>query len=305
MVKVYATAVLPLFSVCHPSTYRELKNDLIDHDPYEIQKEYIYSKITSMYSCLGLTCDMVGVMLEDDVLRCDDSSDLKSLAGYIYASDEQIVSRASEIDVHIQKVEVFIENGMSFSDSQELLFATAFDLYKNGQHSSDIKGGTSLSSIARDTNRDIVPVFQAYTRYFNFDEEYADTLIVNAFQRKGIFQQATVDQRKRVISFSLKYMVTFMAILEKLYSTVKSCKEDNRVEGAASLDIAAGYFVGSMEGKDEGGSFDGGLIFMLAKRMCGEHCLTCTTTNCLLGLARSFSSLLFFRSSLWYMHSIL
>lgn len=47
-------------------------------------------------------------------------------------------------------------------------------------------------------------------------------------------------------------MVTFMAILEKLYSTVKSCKEDNRVEGAATLDIAAGYFVGSMEGKDEG-----------------------------------------------------
>ena len=138
MVKVYATAVLPLFSVCHPSTYRELKNDLIDHDPYEIQKEYIYSKITSMYSCLGLTCDMVGVMLEDDVLRCDDSSDLKSLAGYIYASDEQIVSRASEIDVHIKKVEVFIENGMSFSDSQEALFATSFNLYKNGQHSSDV-----------------------------------------------------------------------------------------------------------------------------------------------------------------------
>ena len=92
-----------------------------------------------------------------------------------------------------------------------------------------------------------------------------------------------------------------MAILEKLYSTVKSCKEDNRVEGAATLDIAAGYFVGSMEGKDEGGSFDGGLIFMLAKRMCGEHCLTCTTTNCLLGLTRSsLSSPLFFRSSLWY-----
>lgn len=77
-------------------------------------------------------------------------------------------------------------------------------------------------------------------------------MIVNAFQKKRIFQQATVDQRKRVISFSLKYVVTFMAILEKLYSTVKSCKEDNRVEGAATLDIAAGYFVGSMEGKDEG-----------------------------------------------------
>ena len=53
MVKVYAVAVLPLFSACSPSTYLELKDMLIDHDVIEIQKEYIYSKIQSMYSCLG------------------------------------------------------------------------------------------------------------------------------------------------------------------------------------------------------------------------------------------------------------
>lgn len=53
MVKVYATAVLPLFSACSPSTYAELKDLLIDHDIIEIQKEFIFSKIQSMYSCLG------------------------------------------------------------------------------------------------------------------------------------------------------------------------------------------------------------------------------------------------------------
>lgn len=53
MVKVYATAVLPLFSACSPATYYELKDELIDHNSIEIQKEYIYSRIESLYSCLG------------------------------------------------------------------------------------------------------------------------------------------------------------------------------------------------------------------------------------------------------------
>jgi len=277
MVKVYAVAVLPLFSACSPSTYLELKDMLIDHDVIEIQKEYIYSKIQSMYSCLGLTCDLVGFMASDDFSRCDDNSDLKSLAGYRYVTDQQIMNRASHIDVDMRKVEIFIENGVShFPDSQEVLFGTAFDLYRYGQHSNDIK--SSLSSMARDTNRDIVPVFGAFSRYFKSDENYADTMIVNAFQKSGVFESATVDQRKRVIVFSLKYMLTYMATLEKLYSSVRSCQENNKKEGALNLDLAAGYFIGSLEGKDDGGSFDGNLIFMLAKRMC-VHFGTCTSSN--------------------------
>eukprot|EP01083_Nonionella_stella_P118227 352898_1 len=42
--------------------------------------------------------------------------------------------------------------------------------------------------------------------------------------------------------------------------------------------MAAGFFVGSMEGKDDGGTFDGYLIFMLAKRMC-VHFGTCSSSN--------------------------
>lgn len=69
-----------------------------------------------------------------------------------------------------------------------------------------------------------------------------------------------------------------MATLEKLYSSVRLCKEDNRKESALNLDLAAGYFVGSLEGKDDGGNFDGSLIFMLAKRMC-VHFKTCTQSH--------------------------
>lgn len=70
-----------------------------------------------------------------------------------------------------------------------------------------------------------------------------------------------------------------MAILEKLYSTVNACTlKANQAEGVKNIDIAMGYYVGSLEGKDDGGSFDGNLIHMLAKRMC-VHFGTCTAEN--------------------------
>lgn len=56
-IKLYALSVLPLFSACSSSTYSELKNDLIDNDMIEIPKEYIYSKIESLYICLGKSID--------------------------------------------------------------------------------------------------------------------------------------------------------------------------------------------------------------------------------------------------------
>jgi hypothetical protein len=53
LTRVYATAALPLFSACSPSTYNELKDQLINHDALGVNKGYIYTKIQSMYSCLG------------------------------------------------------------------------------------------------------------------------------------------------------------------------------------------------------------------------------------------------------------
>jgi len=69
-----------------------------------------------------------------------------------------------------RKIEIFLENGMlHFPDSQEVSFGAAFDLYKD-----------SFRNIARSTNRDAVPVFAAFPRYFDDDDYYADTMIVRA-----------------------------------------------------------------------------------------------------------------------------
>ena len=101
----------------------------------------------------------------------------------------------------------------------------------------------------------------------------------NAFQKGGVFKGATIDQRKRVVTFAMRYMVTFMAVLEKIYSALNSCRQGSGIDdGSKNLDLAVAYYVGSLEGGDSGGSYDGSLIYMLAKRMC-VHFQTCTSSN--------------------------
>ena len=206
MVKVLAIAVLPMFSACAPATYYELKDELIDHDIGFIQKDFIYSKIQSLYSCLGkssewrtigisltiqsspyllirshkgLSCDAVGYLKGGTASRCDKKSESTSLAGYKYDTDADLVNRASHIDVEMKKIEIFIENGMNhFSASQEALFGTAFDLYRFGEQPSGVEI-SSLRSIARNTNRDVVPLFASVRNYFGTDAYYADTMIVS------------------------------------------------------------------------------------------------------------------------------
>jgi hypothetical protein len=51
--KLYAASVLPLFSICSKSTYMELKEDLIDSDVIDVSNDYVFSRIRSMYNCLG------------------------------------------------------------------------------------------------------------------------------------------------------------------------------------------------------------------------------------------------------------
>ena len=107
-------------------------------------------------------------MKTDDSLRCNYSY-LKSLVGYRYETDTEIVNDASRIDVEIRNIEVLLSNGVNiFPDSQESMFDAAFGVYKS-----------YLGSVARDTHREVVPVFASFSRFFDFDDYYADTMIVS------------------------------------------------------------------------------------------------------------------------------
>lgn len=70
-------------------------------------------------------------------------------------------------------------------------------------------------------------------------------------------------------------MVPHMAILQQLYTSMDTCKTQRKSGSALALDLAAASYVGSLEGKSDGGSFDGSLLYGFAMRMC-VHFGTCT-----------------------------
>jgi len=275
-VKVYAVAVLPLFSVCASSTYLELKSELIDHDIYEFEKAYLYSKIESMFSCIGVTCDEVSFMPEDDFTRCTTTASLHSLAGYRYGSHKEKVTKRAHIDVDMRKIDILMTNGIAHHSSvdggTDKLFTAAFEVYKYGTSPSV---QDSLVNLAKDTGREIVPVFESFKRYYQFQANYADQMITKAFRGQDVFQEASFDDRRRVINFVLQYMVPHMAILQQLYTSIDTCKTQRKSGSALALDLAAASYIGSLEGKSDGGSFDGSLLYGFAMRMC-VHFGTCT-----------------------------
>ena len=178
-VRMYAIAVLPLFAKCNPSTYLELKNDLIDNTLLSTQKNYVYSRIISLYDCMGLSCDLIGNISGDDFsYKCEDSLNVKSLAGYSYVAERDVISSAAKIDIEIRLLEIYINNGIEyFSDDMESLFGLAYEQYRFGN--GNLHGEGSLARLAKDVRRDIVPRFPQFTRYFKSDENYADKIIVS------------------------------------------------------------------------------------------------------------------------------
>jgi len=178
-VKLYAIAVLPLFAKCNPSTYLELKNDLIDNTLLSTEKNYVYSRIITLYDCLGIDCHLIGKLIGDDfAYKCEDGSKVKSLAGYRYVAEQDVVSSAAKIDTEIRLLEIYINNGMEhFSDDIETLFGLAYERYRFGN--GNLHGEGSLSRLAKDVRRDIVPSFPQFRRYFKNDGNYADKLIVS------------------------------------------------------------------------------------------------------------------------------
>jgi hypothetical protein len=121
--KVFALSVLPLFSTCSNSAYMELKGDLIDGDTTDVNKERVFSRIQSMYDCLGkfhtihegnpglfrqlkpfvilsdLTCDLVGFMTLNNYTRCQESISHDEIVGFSYVGDHDTVVKVCLCDV--------------------------------------------------------------------------------------------------------------------------------------------------------------------------------------------------------------
>lgn len=96
-VKLYGHAVVPLAAGCNQAAYTYLRDRLLTGSFNAIEIEKIIDTLRSIYPCLGLACDDIGVHeteVTNQAPACVDPNGRESLAGYSPASDVREVRSA-------------------------------------------------------------------------------------------------------------------------------------------------------------------------------------------------------------------
>ena len=146
--------------------------------------------------------------------------------------------------------------------------SAALDIYANGWNSLDGPVSRSLRSMALSDVRQAAPQFAKFQAYFN-SLDYADDFITDAIDSSGIFVEASRDQRAEIATRSLQCMVSFMLVLEKVYTALGMCEATSN--GAREWGEAMAVFVGSIQGSDRGGvEGDGTSLYALGRDLCGS-----------------------------------
>jgi len=268
-VKLYAQAVVPLIAGCNPSLHAFLKESLITSNFNVVKTEDYIEALQSVYSCLGVTCEDVGVYQSG--AKCQDTPTLNPMAGYVPKTD---VRKIATLDLDILHANIFMK---------KKAYSAVKDIYSFGKHAfvETLQGEEllSLEQLARTSARDIVPSFSYFKRFFEdeFDNDanakiYGHYFITRALD-EGEIPMASQEQRREMVTKSLQYMVGYMAALQYMYEAVDDCESNDsgRQKNAASKwDQAAALLIGSLEGAEDGGTVDGMMMHNLANKRCQQ-----------------------------------
>jgi len=264
-VMIYAHAVVPLTSSCSSSTFLYLKKNLITNSFDNTKINDIIRNLQTLYSCLGLKCEDIGIYKENFQLpSCFPREEKSPLAGYIPASD---VREFADIDLDVHQIDIMM---------QERAFNAAKDIYMYGRNSIDL----TLHQLATANERSIVPSFPLYVSNFDDNEDYANKIVLSVLN-DGLTFTASSKQKQVLVSLTLTCMISFMAVSQKLYQSVFQCKDDSDKSLHSTImlwDEAAALMIGSLEGTDNSGSTDGVLLHGLSKQLC-SYFTTCEYDN--------------------------
>eukprot|EP00980_Cylindrotheca_fusiformis_P024658 scaffold12195_cov126-Cylindrotheca_fusiformis.AAC.2 len=294
-VKLYGHAVVPLAAGCNPTAYVYLKDRLLTGDFNAVDIEKIVETLRSIYPCLGLACDDIGIHeseVSNAAQACVDPDGLESLAGYSPTSDVQQVCsdlvsmnpvfsspshislssmiQLARIDLDIREIDILMRMNA---------YKAAEDIYMYGKNVEGSNGGSmSLSQIATTSERSIVPQYDAFSRFYD-DGSFVDKAIRAALRGDGIWNK---EQRNLLVLKSLQANVMYFGALQAVYEAVSDCSATVQYRSSGgqtdAWDRAAAFLIGSLEGTEPNGSAEGYLFYSLAQ----EHCMafgTCDDPN--------------------------
>lgn len=179
LIEMYMLALLPQLSSCNPK-YLEYTLDIIAKIP---SKEYTNDElmefighVQDMYSCLGTTCEDVGIHTGD--LGCEDLllDRIRPLAGYKPVYDVRSFSR---IDRDVNQIAILIEEGNI--DAAKELYWMGRNVLLDGKLFSlrDFADSSDFKDISKDD--DDTRIYVMYENFYGIDN-YAVKLMDDGFQ---------------------------------------------------------------------------------------------------------------------------
>lgn len=275
-VKVYAHSVIPMMAGCSSEIFQYLKEKLLKMTYKVDEIDDIILNIRKTYPCLGLSCSDIGIHSserDDATVQCKEADELTLLAGY---KAKYPVSDFARLDLDMREIDLLLN--MKAYDAAE-------NLYTYGKHSKSTNDGSlSLFHLATTRDRDIVPNYDAFVRYYGnlYDDPglYADHIIRSALTNSGDIQWSDV-QRRTIVLRSAQVLVMYFGALQSLYEAASSCGTSSyRTLGdlGDKWDQGAAFLIGSIEGTKANGTHDGYMFYDLAQ----EHCRdfgTCLPDN--------------------------
>lgn len=259
-VRVYSHVVVPLISACNKTNFEYLSHTLLAGNYKLLDVDAIVIAIRNALPCFGLQCEDIGTHSSERSESCAIGAPSSHLAEYKPTSD---VAELARLDLDIAEIRILLEQGAN---------EAAEELYSFGKHASLglSSDGTALSLgyLATNAGRTIVPQLDSYRRFFENDDQYADTLV-----RKALASDFSSDQTSTVIT-ACRVLIVYMAVLQFIYEAPSQCKATSSVErhnsASTRWDRAAAILIGSQEGASEAGSTEGNFLWGLSKRMCHE-----------------------------------
>lgn len=251
-VEMYVLSILPSISLCDKHLYDGLITNTVKSSIADSTQSKVIEILQSSYRCLHINCDMVGGYQGDRIQKCDDNRDaLAMLADYQPTSD---VRKAASLDRDIAMIDALMARGA---------FSSAYDIYAFGWNSD-----ATLQDLAVNEDSDIV---SQYLEYYDQDDDakfFPDNLIRAALQMSAPFQQASDVERASLVMSTIQSTIVYWGVAEHLYKAALTCESGKREETSLHWDIAAAYFIGSMEGPFEKGQEGGQMTFALTKQLC-------------------------------------
>uniref|UniRef100_A0A7S1YQ01 Uncharacterized protein n=1 Tax=Ditylum brightwellii TaxID=49249 RepID=A0A7S1YQ01_9STRA len=261
--KMYALAILPQIRLCNPGAFEHMttafvgKIEKVDNPIDDV------NLLQSVYSCLGITCEMVGEFRGRHDGCVDDTSFPDGAMPY------------ASIDRDMLQIGVLME--MEAYDA-------ALDLYNYGRNSLNDWRYITLKEFATNESVDTnVPLGQ-FINYNNDNEKpQMNEYITNAIKGENTFQSVTRTQREWAVKRSLQGTLSYYAIVEKVSNAVDLCGKAKKDQAALEWQRASALAIGSigkatMTTETVYEEYFGQTLFTLANEMCDPFG-TCTASG--------------------------